>query len=319
MKNKQSIIPQFLKKNASFTSIFVALILISIVWSVLTPYYLTLSNFKNICVYVSANGIMAAGLTITLVLGGLDLSQISLMALSGMAAAIGYEHGLRGITLLLVAMLVGIVGGMINGCLITYMGINPFIATLATQLAFRGMAFIVTDGRYISINDTMVRFIGFNSIFGLPSMFWIMILVYLIIGFVMKCTQYGRNIYSVGGSRIASRLSGIPVKKVELVSYIISGLTAGIASILYIAQGSVALNNAGTGSEMDIMTAAILGGLSLSGGKGTVLNTFMGVVLLSVIANGMSLLSISSYYQMLIKGIILIVAVFVDHLREEKN
>ena len=160
MKNKQSIIPQFLKKNASFTSIFVALILISIVWSVLTPYYLTLSNFKNICVYVSANGIMAAGLTITLVLGGLDLSQISLMALSGMAAAIGYEHGLRGITLLLVAMLVGIVGGMINGCLITYMGINPFIATLATQLAFRGMAFIVTDGRYISINDTMVRFIG---------------------------------------------------------------------------------------------------------------------------------------------------------------
>ena len=95
MKNKQSIIPQFLKKNASFTSIFVALILISIVWSVLTPYYLTLSNFKNICVYVSANGIMAAGLTITLVLGGLDLSQISLMALSGMAAAIGYEHGLR--------------------------------------------------------------------------------------------------------------------------------------------------------------------------------------------------------------------------------
>lgn len=197
MKNKQSIIPQFLKKNASFTSIFVALILISIVWSVLTPYYLTLSNFKNICVYVSANGIMAAGLTITLVLGGLDLSQISLMALSGMAAAIGYEHGLRGITLLLVAMLVGIVGGMINGCLITYMGINPFIATLATQLAFRGMAFIVTDGRYISINDTMVRFIGFNSIFGLPSMFWIMILVYLIIGFVMKYTQYGRNIYSV--------------------------------------------------------------------------------------------------------------------------
>lgn len=104
-----------------------------------------------------------------------------------------------------------------------------------------------------------------------------------------------------------------------MVSYIISGLTAGIASILYIAQGSVALNNAGTGSEMDIMTAAILGGLSLSGGKGTVLNTFMGVVLLSVIANGMSLLSISSYYQMLIKGIILIVAVFVDHLREEKN
>lgn len=196
---------------------------------------------------------------------------------------------------------------------------GKLMAMMAKQLAFRGLAFIVTNGRYITITDPMIRFIGFKSVLGLPSMFWIMLTVYIAIGFIMKFTQYGRNIYSVGGNRVASRLSGISVKKVTILSFVISGLTAGIASILYIAQGSVALNNAGTGNEMDIMTAAILGGLSLAGGKGTVLNTFMGVVLLSVIANGMGLLSISSYYQMLIKGLILIVAVFIDHLREAKN
>jgi len=319
MEKKKNVILEFFKKDASFTSIFLALILISIVWSILTPFYFTAANFKNILVYISANGIMAAGLTVTLVLGGLDLSQMSLMALAGMVAAIGYEAGLRGPVLFLIAILVGIIGGAINGILVTYMGINPFIATLATQLAFRGLAFIVTNGRYITITDPMIRFIGFKSVLGLPSMFWIMLTVYIAIGFIMKFTQYGRNIYSVGGNRVASRLSGISVKKVTILSFVISGLTAGIASILYIAQGSVALNNAGTGNEMDIMTAAILGGLSLAGGKGTVLNTFMGVVLLSVIANGMGLLSISSYYQMLIKGLILIVAVFIDHLREAKN
>lgn len=317
-KKEKNVFLRFIGKNASIGSVLAALVLISIVWSVLTPYYFTLSNLKNICVYISANGIMAAGLTLTLILGGLDLSQMSLMALAGMVAAIGYQHGLSGGFIFVIAACVGMAGGAVNGILISIMGINPFIATLGTQLAFRGLAFIVTNGVYITIKDSLIKFIATGQILALPSMFWIMIIVYLILAFVLKFTQYGRNIYSVGGSRVASTLSGIAVRKVEITSYIISGLCSGIAAILYIAQGSVALNNAGTGSEMDIMTAAILGGLSLSGGKGTVLNTFMGVTLLAVIANGMSLLSISSYYQMLIKGLILIVAVFIDRLRESR-
>lgn len=307
------------QQNMSVGSVFAAIVVICIIWSVMTPYFFTASNFVNICIYVAANGIMAAGLTVTLLLGGLDLSQMSMMALSGMVVAIGYQRGMSGLGLIVIAVIIGIICGAFNGILITFMGINPFIATLGTQLVFRGLAFIATNGNYVSIKDSVIRFIGFESILGLPTMFWIMMTVYIILGLLLKYTQYGRNVYSVGGSRIAARLSGISVRKVEMTSYIISGLCCGIASILYIAQGSVALNNAGTGSEMDIMTAAILGGLSMSGGKGSVVNTFAGVVLLSIIANGMSLLSISSYYQMLIKGLILISAVFIDRIREQKS
>ena len=305
-------------KLGSIGSVLIALVVISILWGIKTPYYFTFSNLQNICVYISANGIMAAGLTLTLVLGGLDLSQMSLMAMAGMIAGIAFQHGANGFVMLLIAAGIGIVGGAVNGILISVAGINPFIATLGTQLVYRGLAFIVTNGKYITVKDPFIHFIGKEKIIGLPSMFWLMLIIYIVLAFIMKYTQYGRNIYSVGGNKTASRLSGIYVQKVEIISYIIAGLCSGMAAILYIAQGSVALNNAGTGSEMDIMTAAILGGLSVSGGKGTVFNTFMGITLLSVIANGMSLLSISSYYQMLIKGLILIVAVFVDSLRESR-
>jgi ribose transport system permease protein len=307
------------KKGGSVGTILSAIILMSIIWGVLSPYYFTPSNIRNIGTYVAANGIMAAGLTITLVMGGLDLSQISLMALCGMVAGIGYQSGMSGPLLLLIAACVGILGGAFNGMLITFMGINPFIATLGTQLVYRGLAFIITNGHYITVHGPMIQTIGTGSFLQVPIMFWIMLVVYLLIGFVMKYTLYGRDIYSIGGNEQAAHLCGIAVPTVKMISYTISGLSAGIAAILYIAQGSVALNNAGTGSEMDVMTAAILGGLSLTGGKGTVLNTFMGVVLLSVIANGMSLLSIGSYYQMLIKGLILIIAVFLDVLRETRQ
>ena len=307
------------KKGGSVGTILSAIILMSIIWGVLSPYYFTPSNIRNIGTYVAANGIMAGGLTITLVMGGLDLSQISLMALCGMVAGIGYQSGMSGPLLLLIAACVGILGGAFNGMLITFMGINPFIATLGTQLVYRGLAFIITNGHYITVHGPMIQTIGSGSFLQVPIMFWIMLVVYLLIGFVMKYTLYGRDIYSIGGNEQAAHLCGIAVPTVKMISYTISGLSAGIAAILYIAQGSVALNNAGTGSEMDVMTAAILGGLSLTGGKGTVLNTFMGVVLLSVIANGMSLLSIGSYYQMLIKGLILIIAVFLDVLRETRQ
>jgi ribose transport system permease protein len=315
---KQNVVLTKIKENMSLTSVIVALIVLSAVWGQLTPHFLTFQNFKNICIYISANGIMAAGLTIVLLEGGLDLAQVSLMALVGMAVGIGYEHGASSGEIILIATLVGISGGVFNGVLISVLGINPFIATLGTQLIFRGLAFIVTDGRYISVKNPMIHYLGFNTFLKLPSMVLIMIAVYIIVWFILKYTAFGRNVYNVGGSRIASHLSGISIRKVDMISYVISGICCGIASLLYIAQGSVALNNAGSGSEMDVITATILGGLSLTGGKGSIINTLFGVVLLAVIANGMSLLSISSYYQMLFKGVILIFAVFMDSVKNSR-
>ena len=216
------------KKGGSVGTILSAIILMSIIWGVLSPYYFTPSNIRNIGTYVAANGIMAAGLTITLVMGGLDLSQISLMALCGMVAGIGYQSGMSGPLLLLIAACVGILGGAFNGMLITFMGINPFIATLGTQLVYRGLAFIITNGHYITVHGPMIQTIGTGSFLQVPIMFWIMLVVYLLIGFVMKYTLYGRDIYSIGGNEQAAHLCGIAVPTVKMISYTISGLSAGI-------------------------------------------------------------------------------------------
>ncbi|HAF61548.1 MAG TPA: ribose ABC transporter permease [Anaerolineaceae bacterium] len=306
----------YIKKNfSSVGSIVLALIGICVVWSRLTPYFFTFANFKNISVYIAANGIMAAGLTVVLLMGGIDLSQMALMALSGMCVAIGYENGASGLTLILIAILAGLLGGLFNAFLITKLRIMPFIATLGSQLVFRALAFISTSGRYVTIKDPLIKFVGFGSVLGLPTLLLIMLVVYIIVWFVLKYTQYGRNVYSVGSSAPASFLSGVNIQKERIISYVICGACSGLASILYIAQGSVALNNAGTGNELDIIAGVILGGLSMSGGKGSVVNTLLGILLMAVIANGMSLLSVSSYYQMLLRGVILLAAIFLDTIR----
>ncbi|MFZ3070994.1 MAG: ABC transporter permease [Anaerolineaceae bacterium] len=305
-----------LKNNfSSVGSIVLALVGISIVWSILTPHFFTLANFKNISVYIAANGIMAAGLTVVLLMGGIDLSQMALMALSGMCVAIGYQNGASGFTLILIAILVGVLGGLFNAFLITKLRIMPFIATLGTQLVFRALAYISTDGDYITIKDPIIKFIGFDSILGLPALLLIMIAVYIIIAYTLKYTQYGRNVYAVGSSAPAAYLSGVNIQKERIISYVICGACSGLASILYIAQSSVALNNAGTGSELDIIASVILGGLSMSGGKGSVVNTLLGVLLMAIIANGMSLLSVNPFYQMLLRGVILLTAIFLDTIR----
>jgi len=184
------------------------------------------------------------------------------MALCGMCVAIGYENGASGLTLILIAIIVGLLGGLFNAILVTKLRIMPFIATLGTQLVFRAMAFISTDGDYITIKDPIIKFIGFNSIGGFPVLLLIMIGVYIIIAFTLKYTQYGRNVYAVGSSAPAAFLSGVNIQKERIISYVICGACSGLASILYIAQSSVALNNAGTGNELDIIASVILGGLS---------------------------------------------------------
>lgn len=317
---KTTSIKKIFKGGEAYASSIISLIVLAILWSSLSPFFFTFANLKNIMAYISANGIMAVGITIVFILGGIDLSQMALMALSGMVAGYFYSTGaVSGFGIVLISIIVGLVGGLINGVIISKLNLLPFVATLGTQLIYRALAFILTDGTYIAIHDDVIRFIGFNTILGLPTMFWIMLLVYAIFAVVLKFTRIGRNIYSVGGGATVAKLSGINVEKTSIIGYAICGLTCGISSILYMAQGSIAMNSAGTGCEMDTMSAAILGGISMSGGRGNLLNTFLGVILLSVIENGMSLLSFDSYAKMFIKGIILLVAVFIDIIRQKKG
>lgn len=303
----------------SYGSVLIAVVALSIVWAFASPYFLTVTNIKNIGVYMSASGIIAAGVTVSMLLGGLDLSQMSIMAFSGMVVGVAYEAGASGPVLLLIAIAVGVCCGICNGLIMNYMRISPIITTLGTQMVFRALAYIVSNGEMISVRDDFVTWIGRGTVLGIPSMIVIAAIIYVAIGITLKYTRFGRNVISVGGSEEAAYLSGINVKRTRAVAFMISGGCAGLATMLYIAQGYVAVPNQGTGADMDAIAAVIIGGLSVSGGKGNIIGTLLGMLFFSVLANGMGLLSMNTYAQSLVKGALLLIAVYIDVVRSKKS
>lgn len=318
MENKVSVGTRIRSIFNSYGSVLIAIIALSVAWSIASPYFLTAANMKNIGVYMSASGIIAAGVTVSMLLGGLDLSQMSIMAFSGIVVGTAYNAGVHGPVLLLIAIGVGIFGGIINGLIMNYLHIDPIITTLGTQLMFRALAYIVSDGNMITISDNFIKWVGRGKLIGLPVTMVIMIIVYIIIGIVLKYTRFGRNVISVGGSQEAAFLSGINVKKTRAIAFMISGACAGLATILYISQGYVAQPNQGSGADMDCIAAVIIGGLSVSGGKGNIFGTLLGILFFAILANGMGLLSMNSYAQQLVKGILLLTAVYIDIARNRK-
>lgn len=304
---------------SSYGSVLIAVVTLSIVWSFASPYFLTPANMKNIGVYMSASGIIAAGVTVSMLLGGLDLSQMSIMAFSGIIVGLAYNAGVHGPWLLLVAVGVGICGGVFNGLIMNYLHIDPIITTLGTQLVFRALAYILSQGNMIQVGDTFIKWVGRGKILGIPVTMVFMVAVYIIIGVVLKYTRFGRNVISVGGSMEAAYLSGINVKKTRAIAFMISGACAGLATLLYIAQGYVAQPNQGAGADMDCIAAVIIGGLSVAGGKGNVVGTLLGMLFFAVLANGMGLLSMNNYAQQLVKGLLLLTAVYIDIVRNKSG
>lgn len=321
--NKESNLINTIKgwtsRSTSQISIFVALVVLAVVFSFLSPYFMTSANWKSILVYCSYTSVMAAGLSVVIIQGGIDLSQVSNMAFNIMVAALALNSGMNiGLVLLLVVASSALVG-FINACMVTYGKINPLIATLGTQMILRAFAFILTDGAYISTNNEVLSFIGKGNIIGIPVLLIMMAIIYIVISLLLKYTQFGRNVYVVGGNPLASYYSGINIDRVRLISYVISGVTAGVAAIMLLSMTSVALCNVGTGSDMDIIIAAVLGGISMAGGKGNVIGVLFGVLLLAVLANGMTLLSVNTYMQAVLKGLILILAIYFDSVRNAKQ
>jgi len=235
-----------------------------------------------------------------------------------MAVGVAYKAGISGPVLLLVAMAVGVLCGILNGLVMNYLHIPPIITTLGTSMVFRALAFIISDGNMIQISDDFIKWIGRGKVLGIPTMIIFAAIVYIVIGIVLKYTRFGRNVMSVGGSEEAAYLSGINVKKTRAIAFMISGGCAGIATMLYIAQGYVAVPNQGSGADMDAIAAVIIGGLSVAGGKGNVIGTLLGMLFFSILANGMNLLSINTYAQSLVKGALVLIAVYIDVVRNSK-
>jgi len=300
---------------ASELTVLSALLVMSLLFSVLSPYFLTVRNIMNIGLYSAFVGIVATAMTMVLVSGAIDLSVGSIMALCGMVVATSITKDGGILIPILLGLLVGVGCGLFNGLLITRAKINPFITSISTMLIFRGFAYLYTGGVSVLISNTGFKQLGRGYVLGLPNPLIIMVVAFLIFSFMLKKTEFGRSVYSIGGNAKASYLAGINVRKTRLLIAIVTGLMAGLSGILMAAQSGAGLPQAADGLQMDIIASVILGGTSLMGGKGKIVGTFLGVLILATLNNGLVLLNVPSFWQMVAKGMVLLIAVIFDVLR----
>ncbi|EOD01778.1 ribose ABC transporter permease [Caldisalinibacter kiritimatiensis] len=303
---------EFLNKYKSV----IGLVGFSIIISILNPRFLTLSNILNVLRQTSINSIIAAGMTFVILTGGIDLSVGSVLAFSGAICASLIASGVNVIIAILIALIVGMAIGALSGTIISKGKIQPFIATLAFMTIVRGAALVFTDGRPISIGyDKAAEIfsnIGAGYFLGIPVPIYIMIIVFAISYYILKHTRLGRYVYAIGGNEESSKLSGINTDRVKVYVYAISGLFAAIAGIIMTSRLSSAQPTAGTGYELDAIAAVVLGGTSLTGGVGSVLGTIIGALIIGVLNNALNLMNVSSYYQMMVKGAVILMAVLLD-------
>ena len=287
----------------------IALALLVVVVSILSPSFLTTKNIFNVLRQTSVNAIIAAGMTFVILTGGIDLSVGSILAISGAVCASMLVSGTNMIIAIIVALVIGAVVGFLNGFIISKGKLQPFIATLATMTVFRGLTLVFTDGKPITLGsgDLAVAFgkIGGGSIFGIPTPAIIMIVVFLVCGYVLNNTTMGRHTYALGSNEDAAKLSGLNTDKIKIAVYTISGIL--ITSRLFSAQPT-----AGNSYELDAIAAVVLGGTSLTGGKGKISKTIVGALIMGVLSNALNLLDVSSYYQMMVKGVVILIDVLLD-------
>lgn len=307
----QKKIRKLMKGNISTV---IALIILCLIFGLSSPYFFTFNNIMNIGTYASIMGTMASGLTVAMLLGGLDVSQYALSAFCGMILGMLYERSVNPYLTMLITILVGVAGGCLNAFIITKMHVSPIICTMGTQFIFRGGAYLLTDGRYIRINDPVYDFIGSGKIGGIPFCLIIMAVTYVIVWYILKYTTYGRQVFAVGGNPKVAQLAGIDTAKIRFISHILAAITAAIGGIITVSQTAAAMAKHGAGNDMDGIAAVILGGSGV-GGKGQVTGTLFGILILSVLVNGMTLLNVQAYWQQVIKGAVLIFSVYIDSLR----
>lgn len=289
-------------------------VIIFLVLSRLSPVFFSSRNLLNLLNSVAVLGIIAIFATMLMIGGGLDLSVGANTALIGVVAA-----SLQGPLTIwggaVVALLVGLVIGVTNGLLVTEIGINPLITTLGMLSVVRGLAFVFSGGLSIVVLDVSFGQIGRGYIAGIPTPVIVVTIIFVIAVLVMRYTTYGRAMYAIGGNYRASYLASLPVKRYRITSYILSGLFAAVAGIFLTSRLGAAAPQASDGMELSVVAAVILGGTSLSGGKGNLFGTLIGVLILGTLNNGLTLLSVNAYYQQIVQGLILLLAVALDQLR----
>lgn len=297
-----------------FAWIVVVMLILGMILSILSPHFLTPGNVTNLLKQVSILALLAAGQTLVILSGGIDLSIGSVLAFSAVIMG-GLMATMPPIAAILIGILLASALGALNGLVIAKAKIPPFIVTLGMMGIARGLALVYTQGRSFQLKSELLNFIGSGTVLGIPIPMILVIIVFIILYFVLKNNVFGRNVYAIGDNEDASRLAGINVDMHKIAIYTISGFCAGIAAMVMIGRLSSAPPNVGAQAELQAIAAVIIGGTSFTGGIGSVETTLIGAMIMTMITNGLNILGVSSFWQQVFVGGIIIFAVWLDKLK----
>ncbi len=311
MKNKNII--QYLQDYGSF----IALIFLVMVISIISPDFRTVNNFLSLLRQSAINGLIAFGMTCIILTGGIDLSVGSVLALTSIICAHIIKIGMPAPLSMLIALIFGIILGTISGLMVTKSRLQPFIATLITMTGYRGLTMILSGGRPISRlgDNLLLNQIGKGSFLGIPIPVWILIIFFAIFLFVLKKTVLGRQIYATGSNSKAAELAGINTNNIKLIVYAVSGIMASLSGLILVSRLGSAQPTLGSGYELDAIAAVALGGTSMTGGRGKITGTLIGILIIAVLNNGLNIIGVSSYYQDVVKALVIFLAVISDRNR----
>ena len=299
------------KNNVGILSV---LVLLCVIVSIATSKFLKPNNLISVLRQISINAYIALGMTLIIILGHIDLSVGAIVAMSG-TLTVGFivTQGLPIPVAILLGILLGMVAGLISGMIVTYFRVPAFIITMAMMNVCSGVAYVYSGGQATRINDDFFSAIGTGYLFNtIPLPVVYMIILIIVISFLLGKTKFGTYIYAIGGNREAARLSGVPIKKVEIAVFTISGVLSAFAGLVLCSRMYSGQPSVGSGYELDAIAACVLGGTSMSGGKGRISGTIFGAMVIGIISNGLNLIGVSSYWQLIVKGLIIACAVLLD-------
>ncbi|SKA77776.1 ribose transport system permease protein [Caloramator quimbayensis] len=290
----------------------IGLLALCVIISIITPRFLNVNNLLNVLTQVSVNAVIAIGMSYVILTGGIDLSVGSILAITGAISASIIVKSNSVFLAIIAAIIIGALIGAFNGIIVSKGKIQPFIVTLAAMTIFRGVTYVYTNGTPISGLGRDFTFIGNAKVIGIPFPVVITLIVFLIAYYIINETRFGRYVYALGGNEDSTRLSGINTDRIKMIVYIVSGIAAAISGIIVTSRIGSASPNAGSGYELDAIAAVVLGGTSLSGGEGSITGTIIGAMIIGVLNNGLNLMNVSPFYQSIVKGLVILLAVLID-------
>ena len=306
-------------KRIDYLPLIIAYLLMCVFFSVTSKYFLSFNNFMNIFLYASIIGILSCSTTLVLAAGKIDFSAGSVIALGSCVIGVMMRAGYSVWLSVLACMVLCLLTGVYNGIMIEYIGLSPFIATLAGMTMFRGFAYLLTNARSITVSSDVLKFVGRSFTWSIPNAVWLLILIAVVFILLTSRTVFGRSVMVIGGNPKVAYLSGINVKRRNMILFMLHGLIVGLATIVYTGQLGAALPSAAVNLNFQTISACVLGGISLAGGKGSIVGGIIGALMLGTLNNGMIMLDINSYWQDVIIGAVLIISVSLDVMKNRRS